>query len=234
MSNVSYDLMPVNDALWYVGSQLDALEHARIAINNQIKQLERDAGLVGSLAYLELLRLRDSLALRDKEFTKELEKQVRRHSLHPFVKRTVGLGAKQAARFLQVVPDPAWNAAESRPRRGPAELWAYCGYKPGQKRQRGEKSNWNPVAKMRLRLMAESCIKQAHSPYRAVYDRERAKWAERDTSDLHKHTHALRVVAKEIAKDLFLEARRVSAIDQPIHADHDGVVGGTSSQAEAA
>ena len=103
-----------------------------------------------------------------------------------------------------------WNGAEDRPRRGPAELWQFCGVgDPARSRLRkGERVEFNPEAKMRVRLVAESCMKQRTSPYRAVYDRERAKWADRDTTDLHKHNHALRCVAKAVLKDLFLEARR--------------------------
>jgi hypothetical protein len=61
---------------------------------------------------------------------------------------------------------------------------------------------------MRAFLIAESCIKQRTSPYRADYDRARASWADKDTSDGHKHNHALRVVAKAVLRDMFIEARR--------------------------
>lgn len=46
-------------------------------------------------------------------------------------------------------------------------------------------------------------------PFRAVYDEARANWADRDTTDLHKHNHALRCVAKAILKDLWCEARAI-------------------------
>lgn len=50
-------------------------------------------------------------------------------------------------------------------------------------------------------------MKQRRSPYREVYDQARASWVERETSDAHKHQHALRCVAKAILKDLWVEAR---------------------------
>lgn len=50
------------------------------------------------------------------------------------------------------------------------------------------------------------------SPYRDVYDAAKETWAERDTSDGHKHMHALRVTAKAILKDIWIETERVRAI----------------------
>jgi len=95
------------------------------------------------------------------------------------------------------------------------------------KRQRGQKANWSATAKMRAFLAAESCMKQRESPYRAVYDTTRAKYAEAvhdgecarcgprndparpgsPLSEGHKHARALRAVAKEILRDLWHEAR---------------------------
>src|SRR6185312_14907270 len=118
-----------------------------------------------------------------------------------------------------------------RPRRGPAELHAYCGYRPDQKRRKGVKSNWNAQAKMRAFLIAESAVKsgvrkldgyddssgydlthrEAISALGAEYLKARANWADRDTSEGHKHNHAVRFVAKAVLRDLFLEARKVGA-----------------------
>jgi len=97
------------------------------------------------------------------------------------------------------------------------------------KRRRGQKANWSPTAKMRAHLVAESCIKQMDSPYRAVYDAARPHHAEAvhkvecvrcgpagkpalpgtPLSDGHKHARALRAVAKEVLKQLWREARRI-------------------------
>ena len=99
------------------------------------------------------------------------------------------------------------------------------------KRRKGIKSNWNPTAKSRAFLIAEACLKaKATSPYGPIYDQARAKYADAvhdepcpqcgpkgkpalvgsPLSDGHKHARALRVVAKMVLKDMFLEARRVS------------------------
>lgn len=200
--------------LLILADAVDDLERVRIATANRIRALGDDKGLSDSPEYERMVGMLAQLEGLEHDATLQLRRAMRAHPLGPFVRRTVGLGEKQAARLIAAIGDPYWNDLEDRPRRGPAELWAYCGLhvlggrRP--RRARGERANWSSTAKMRARLCAESCIKQSRSPYRAVYDRERAKWAERDTSDLHKHNHALAVVAKEILKDLWREARNAS------------------------
>ncbi len=96
-------------------------------------------------------------------------------------------------------------------------------------RTRGQRANWSSTAKMRAYLVAEACMKCRQSPYRAVYDEARAKYAETlhqvecrrcgpsgkpapvgsPLSDGHKHARALRKVAKEVLKDLWREAKRL-------------------------
>ena len=100
-----------------------------------------------------------------------------------------------------------------------------------QFRAKGTKVNWSPAARMRAHLVAESCIKQSHSPYRVVYDAGRAKYADAihmtpcrrcgpagnpaatgtPLSAGHQHARALRLVAKEILRDLWVQARDIHA-----------------------
>jgi hypothetical protein len=213
-------------ALLTAAANLDDIEKARLAVNNRVKAMERD-GLTGTPMYETQAGILAGLAAIEKEAIKALERTVRKHPLGPWIKSTVGIGEKQGARLIASIDDVYWNHLDERPRRGPAELWAYCGYAPGQKRRKGVKSNWNAEAKMRAFLCAESCIKQTggtddaiagaismgdsrrRSPYRDVYDQARTNWADHDTTDGHKHNHALRLVAKAILRDLFLEAKRV-------------------------
>lgn len=110
----------------------------------------------------------------------------------------------------------------------------YAGVAPT--RTRGQHANWSATAKMRAYLIAESCIKQARSPYRAVYEAGRAKYADAfhqtdcrrcgpsgrpaqagtQLSAGHQHARAMRLVMKEILKDLWRESRRLHGItDEP-------------------
>lgn len=192
--------------LLFCAAFLTDVEQLRVATENRARSLEAE-GLDVS-PYVGQI---EALGRIEHEATLALQRAVRRHLLGAWIKTTKGTGEKQGARLIAAIGDISYNALADRPRRGPAELWAYCGYVPGQKRRKGVQSNWNSAAKMRAFLVAESCMKNRESPYRAVYDQARANWADRDISDGHKHNHALRLVAKAVLKDLFLEARRVGA-----------------------
>ena len=95
-------------------------------------------------------------------------------------------------------------------------------------RARGQRANWSPDAKMRAYLVAVSIVK-AGGPYRDVYDRGREKYADAvhqvdckrcgpsgkpalagsPISAGHQHARALRLVAKQVLKDLWLESERL-------------------------
>jgi hypothetical protein len=95
-------------------------------------------------------------------------------------------------------------------------------------RARGQKANWSADAKMRAYLVAVSIVK-AGGPYREVYDQARAKYdgavhqveckrcgpagkpAQPGSaiSAGHQHARAIRIVAKEVLKDLWREAKRL-------------------------
>ncbi len=194
---------------------LDDVERVRIATENRVRAISEDGPAPAT--YIDQV---DAFKRIEHEATLELQRAMRVHPLGAWVKRSKGVGEKQAARLLAAIGDPyirpamydeEGNVSEpERPRRGPAELWALCGFVPGQKRTAGVKSNWNPTAKMRAFLIAESCVKCLDSPYRATYDAARASWADRDVKDGHKHNHALRLTAKAILRDLYIEARAVA------------------------
>lgn len=191
-------------ALDLAAATLDDIQSVRLATASRILAAERNG-----LPTEQFVAMLDMLVAVEHQAELDLKRVIRKHPFGPWIKATIGIGETRGGRLLSAIGDPYWNHAENRARRGPAELWAYCGYKPGQRRTKGVKSNWNAEAKMRAYLCAESCMTQRRSPYRVVYDNARAAWVERDTTDLHKHNHALRLVAKEILKDLWREGRRL-------------------------
>lgn len=194
---------------------LDDLEKARMAMTSRIFFLTRSAEEGGkgvpadSPEVAQLQAIADELAKQEHQATLYLQRVVRKHPLHPWIKATKGVGEKQAARLLASIGDP-YLRDDGTPRTV-SQLWSYCGYGDAakQKRRKGQKSNWSPDAKMRGYLVACSCIKQRESPYRAVYDAAREAWADRETTDLHKHNHALRMVTKAVLRDLWIEAKRL-------------------------
>lgn len=264
---IAYEMLAFHSAM------LDDAEHARIAAENRLRAMldpEPRSGAKSIDPRLPEIAVVQEVVERCQAFEHqaelELVRSLRKHPLGGWVKRMVGIGEKQGARLIAAIGDPVWNAAAGRPRRGPAELQAYCGLHvvpaqanpgtqaryggngghPGDqvtsdhhgmsvpgvapRRQRGQKANWNPVARSRFRLVAESCKKQRHSPYRAVYDAGRAKYADAVHSAPcpqcggkgdplpagsplrpgHQDSRALRLVAKAILQDLWREARTLT------------------------
>jgi hypothetical protein len=231
--------------LCLLSDMLDDLEGVRIATENRVRALTRsEADVDGELRGLGLdarspevaraIILSERLAALEHDATLDLKRAVRNHPLHGWIKRSKGVGEKQAARLLAVIGDPYWNDLHDRPRTV-SELWAYCGYSviggAAQRRQKGVRANWNDKAKSRAFLLATSCIKQLTGTYRPIYDSARAKYADATHSTPcvrcgpsgspaaagtplsagHQHQRALRAVSKEILRDLWLEAREVHA-----------------------
>lgn len=110
-------------------------------------------------------------------------------------------------------------------RRTVSQLWQYCGVgDPAQRRRRGMDADdisalGNQRAKMIIHLIAEGCMKmtgttpgRTRSPYRDVYEQGRLKYADRvddagkPWSALHQMNAALRLVKKNVLKDLWIVA----------------------------
>lgn len=217
-------------ALLAAADVLDDLERTRIAAENRLRSLTGPKGQVPWAPTVDMLAgLVDGLADLERTATRVVEKQVKAHPLGPWVQSTIGVGLKQGGRLIAAIGDPYWHP-EGRPRTV-SELWALCGYHvingEAPKRRKGQRANWSPTAKMRAYLVAESCIKQARSPYRPVYDDTRAKHAEAthnapcarcgpsgnpalEGSPLsagHQHARAMRAVAKAVLRDMWVAAR---------------------------
>ena len=218
---------------------LDDIEAVRISQANRLAQLtrtgtdkdgeERGHGLPDDHPAVIALQLQlDALQTLDKEMTKALAQQLRNHPLHPWIKTQKGLGDKTVARLLAAIGDPYWNDLHDRPRTI-GELFAFCGVAgPGQRRTRGQKANWNPDARKRLWIITGPIIR-GDGPYRAVYDAARSRYADKthtapcaqcgkkgqpapegsDWRDGHKHAGAIRLVMREILRDLWTEARAI-------------------------
>lgn len=239
---------------------LDDLERVRIATENRVRSLVQVKGMEGTAEQARLEGLTEALHALEHGAELELKRALRQHPLGLWVRRTVGIGEKQGARLLAAIGDPAERRTVSQlwaycgyhvlhPGQLPADTQQIDagvdpssdpGHGPGgaqrgfagvaPSRRKGQKANWNSTAKMRAFLVAESCIKQARSPYRSVYETARTKYADAThqhpcprcgpsgkpaapgspLSAGHQHARALRLVAKAILRDLWIEARRVA------------------------
>lgn len=253
-------------ALVIYADALDDIEHIRIATENRVRALRSVdvKNLAGSPPDERLSALVEALQHVEDLAVANLRSGLAGHPLQPWIRRTIGVGAKQGARLLAAIGDPYWNDRDDRPRTV-SELWAYCGLhviqnagdsqplsdgvQPGSHpdqsathaqvanvgvapaRRKGQQSNWNSGARQRAFLVAQSCIKHRHSPFRSVYDAGREKYRDAahavpcaqcgprgkpaavgsPLSPGHQHARAMRLVMKAILKDLWIEARALHA-----------------------
>lgn len=100
---------------------LDDLERVRIGTENRIRSLRQDGddnpiltSVGGQLGEIE------------KQLTKAIEREMRKHPLGPWIQAQVGIGLKQSARLLRATGDPYWHTLKDQPRTI-SQLWAYCG-----------------------------------------------------------------------------------------------------------
>lgn len=236
--------MIVSGELKFHSEYLDDIESARIAVEGRLRALVQAAlGTEQDLSGKKLIAAAESLGVPYTRYAPQLtalvsieheaelalKRAVRTHPYAKWIKSRKGIGEKQGARLIACIEDPYWNYAEDRPRRDVAELWAYCGYVPGQRRKRGERSNWNPVAKSRAFLCAVACLKTKDGEFGSRYDGYREKYAESvhvapcpqcgpkdhpalEGSSLsagHQHARALRLIAKDVLEDLWEFAQDV-------------------------
>lgn len=122
-----------------------------------------------------------------------------------------------------------------------SKLWSYAGlHKPNYERyQKGETSGGNKTLRTALYTFAESVMKNKNSPYRAVYDSEKAKkevseqltWTRntqgklvqvpwKETKPSHRNGHALRQVMKFFLSDFHFVGRTLMGLPvRPVYAE---------------
>lgn len=89
------------------------------------------------------------------------------------------------------------------------------------KRRKGVKANWSTTAKMRAYLIATSCIKQPDgNTYRDIYTARRAHTAvtHPEWTPGHSHNDGLRILSKELLKDLWIAARELHGLAEQVAA----------------
>lgn len=237
-------------ALTLAADMVDDLEEVRKAADNRLRALTTDHGLTPHNPDVQrLAALAEEVAGIEKRAVKNLQLAMRAHPLGDWQRSRKYVGEKQLARLLGAIRDPCWNDPYDRPRRL-RELYAYCGMHVtdsdtsaqrsldghgfngagvAPKRARGQKSNWNDTARMRLWNLASKQVMGVGAHYRPLYDQSRAKYAEAlhaapcvrcgpkgkpappgtPLADGHKHARAVRIVAKAILRDLWEESRRL-------------------------
>lgn len=180
----------------HMGRSLDDLEKLRIQHDNRRAAFERDYQIV-----LPPDEVAATLASAEKAALAELLRLWRLHPLAAFAADIRGAGEKSVARLIAEIGDPA-----DRP--NVAKLWSYCGLNPERKRRKGMSQEealacGNPRARKQLWLIATRMLMAGN---RDLYDARREATKDREWTDGHKHNDALRIVAKEFVKQLWVAA----------------------------
>jgi hypothetical protein len=187
-------------------------------------------------AVIQLAVLVETLKAAEKQAERNLTKHMQAHPLGPWMASCRGIGDKQGARLLAAIGDPYWHHQRGTPRLV-SELWSYCGLGVWEAengvgiapyRKRNHTLNWSPDARKRVWLIAES-IKKSRGAYRWAYDEGRTKYADAvhklpcvrcgpagkpaavgsPLSKGHQQARAMRLMAKEILRGLWVEAERL-------------------------
>lgn len=154
--------------LLIAAESLDDQERMRIALENRVRDMIDTKGLIPRPFWDNAL---GAAKAAEHQMTLELQRELRKLPLHPWIKGTIGIGEKQSARLLAAIGDPSVRperdedgelTGEMVPRTV-GQLWAYCGFHvvngAAPKRRKGVQGNWNETARMRARLIAESAQK---------------------------------------------------------------------------
>jgi hypothetical protein len=252
-----------DDTLGMCADVVQDLEDVRKANENRLRTLTAPRDQHGhgmSILHPDVKRLSDivaAISAAEHQAILHLQRVMRKHQLGPFVKSSKGIGEKQAARLLASINDPYWNDLHNRPRKL-RELYRFCGMDVvntsaqgkcesqsvtgagvAPSKQRGEKVNWSPDARMRLWLVANQCVKEPGTSwpdgpqptwrYREVYEQGRTKYADAvhtteckrcgpkgkpalegsPLSAAHQHARAIRLICKAILRDLWEESKRI-------------------------
>lgn len=216
---------------------VDDLERVRIAEENRLRSLTDADGFGLDEAHPDVARLAaivTALGKVEHDAILNLNRVMRRHPLGAWGRAQKGIGEKTLARLLATMGgDPYVNLATGEARTV-SQLWSYCGH--GDTKRRPAKGMTqadlfacgNPIAKKRLWLIASKCL-MAQGDYAQVYYARKAATEGREHagecrrcgpsgkpalpgspwSDAHRHADALRIVGKEILRDLWLESQRI-------------------------
>jgi len=138
--------MSVDEARFLVDRYYQ-LQDERIATRNQ----ERAAGTVENEPHAVLSYLANQFEVLEGQIKGALDKWTASHPVGVKMRSVRGVGPVIAAGILSRVDIERCPHVSS--------LWSYAGLAPGQKRKRGEKSNWNPGLKRICWLLGESFVK---------------------------------------------------------------------------
>jgi len=196
-----------------------ATQKLRVSANNRIKGLERDAKAkkikIDPNEIEKLHNYHKQLLTQEKALFSEIRKIVTPHPVwQAWLRYVTGIGPSLAGSILSIIETPSEKYGQGIAKFATiSKLWAYAGFKPGQKRTRGKKLDYNPFLKTTCYKLGVQFIKQGKG-YRDVYDHARAYYARRspDFPLGKQHLMALRKTVKLFLSHLWLVWRELEGL----------------------
>jgi hypothetical protein len=186
------------------------VQKARIQFGNRVSALERgdDDG-----QHTDQLSIAQRWAARFEELEAELDKDIKaavqEYPIYELMVEVKGVGPMTAAKLISMIDITAAPHVSS--------LWRYAGYAviDGERERpvKGEKLHYNKRLKTACYLLGGSFLK-SNSPYRAVYDRAREKYAltKPDWTKAHQHQAAMRKMIKMYLSHLWVVWRELEGL----------------------
>jgi hypothetical protein len=152
------------------------IQDQRIRAGGQAKALERLSKPNALVEWTE-----GKMELLEKRVAKLLDYYSAEHPVAQWARSQKGIGPVLSTACLALI-DPTRTVTAG-------DLWAYSGNAPGQRRRKGQKSNWNPLLKVTSWKIGQSFVKVSGDDeafYGRIY-RERKAY-EQAKNDRHEYT----------------------------------------------
>lgn len=170
-------------------TERNEIQEARKRYNNRLKALERDGFQLSDERYEALREWKRKEDQLDRQIIKFVENEL--PQFKALLDERRGISAKTVGLVLAATGDPTKRSRD--------EFRAYSGVAPGQRREKGKKSNYNP--KVKSIIVGNPALLGMDSSYRPMYDYYRAKY----DAKVDKGAHALarRVVVRAVVDDIW-------------------------------
>jgi 3-methyladenine DNA glycosylase/8-oxoguanine DNA glycosylase len=185
------------------------IQKARIQFGNRLSAIERGDDKTDGQQYTVIMGWASQFQELEKELDADIARIVREELIYEELSAIRGIGPILSAKMIAMIDierDPTVSA-----------LWRYAGYAVinGERERpvKGEKLHYNKRLKTTLHLVGKSFLK-CGSPYRAIYDKAKAKYTESkpDWTPLHIHHAAMRKMIKVFLSHLWERWRTLEGL----------------------
>lgn len=193
------------------------IQKLRMSEGNRLRMYDR-FGMLTSLQSAKLQEIVNDLERDEGKITKFLDDELKGIPIWlSWLKHVKGVGPMMGAGLIAWIDDIGRFDTVSK-------LWQYSGFgKPGQKRARGEKGDWNPRMRTHVWKVVKQMLMAKNPFYREHYDEAKAQYSAReDIKEMHKgkkgykgHIDAMakRKVAKLFLSHLWDVWRRAEGLE---------------------